>query len=293
MSHGRKRSIGTHWRPRNSDQRGMGTIAMVVILVFLAVVGLGLFLLSISSNSNKQGQTGDDTNKTDTTDQDAASTEPPFIRIPENSLIYKNSTYGFSFAYPSSFEKLSDISASTEPGGYIAAASSAPAIGKPIGTTGAVLTGMLGVYVFNKDDFKMLIGNPEIFVGPAKTGDDTTWKIVSLGKTTQDIKVGDAFPVKTITSQSGVKVFNFTSQNVGVLLYGRYVFESGDNYVMVTLPALNLPDGRAATNADFTAYNIVGANIASTVRAKMAADAADSATEEADSSTDSTSGDSN
>lgn len=252
-------------RPQHHNgQSGLGTIGLVGVLVGIGIVFLTVFLFANAGTDNKAanqgGQTGDQTNRTE-----AKTNEPPYIRVPDNSLVYKNSTYKFSFAYPNSFSKLADT---TAPGGSDALkfkSESAIAAQKPVGTTGAVLTGKFGAYVYSKDDFKILVGDPEIFVAPTKTGNSITWKVVSTGATTQNIKVGDAFPVKTIKSQTGVPVFNFTLSK-STSSFGRYVFEAGDYYVIVSLPLASKPNNGPLSDGDLAAYNIIGTNLATTVR---------------------------
>ena len=259
-------------RPTGSDQRGIGTIGMVGILIGLGAVFLMIFLFTSGgtgpSTTNKQPSSTEQ--PADSTLQ-AVNKEPPFIRIPDNSLIYKNSTYKFSFAYPSSFEKLTEKpSTNASATGSVFQVNSAEAVSKPVGTTGAVLSGTFGAYIYKKQDFKILVGNPEVFVSAAKTGDDTTWKVVSRGNTNQDISIGDSFPVKTIRSQTGIPVFDFTLK-VDNKQIGRYVFELDNHYVLIALPTVSLPSGQPLSNADIAAYTVIGSNLASTTRAQLTA----------------------
>lgn len=245
-----------------NPQSGLGMIAMVGVLIGVGVVFLSIFLFA-NAGTNRGTDTQDP--QAGTEQQASTSNEPPFIRVPDNSLIYKNDTYKFSFAYPNSFSKLTD---DTSPSGSAALtfkSESALASQKPVGTSGAVLTGKFGVYVYSKNDFKILVGDPNIYVAPTKTGNDITWKVVSTGSTTQDVSIGSSYPVKTQRSQTGIPVFNF-ALNKSTETYGRYVFESGDYYVIIALPVVRLPSGGALSASDLAAYNIIGANLGSTVR---------------------------
>ena len=174
------------------------------------------------------------------------------------------------FAYPDSFGKLTANTVGNIDT-MIFKAESALADNKPVGGRGTVINGKFGVYIYKRSEFKIVARRPDVAVAPTKTGNDTTWKIVSRGSTVQDISVGDAYQVKSVRSQTGITVFDF-SLNDGTSILGRWVFESGDNYILIAMPSVNKLDGTALSNADSAAYNVIGNNIARTVRLPAKAD---------------------
>jgi hypothetical protein len=256
------KSNGSHHQDSRPNQSGLGTFAMIGALVGLGVVFLTVFFIANSSpkvTTKSSTATQTTPSATDTT----APKEPPFIRIPENSKVYSNSSYKFMFSYPDSFGDLTDSSAVS--GTVLFRAESALAAQKPVGNGKAVMNGKFGAYLYKKSDFKIVIQLPDVSVAPTKTGNDTTWKIVSRGTTGQDISIGDSYPVKTVKSQTGIPVFDFGLKNSNTLL-GRWVFEAGDNYILIAMPTVSKTDNSPLTDADLAAYNVIGSNIASTVR---------------------------
>jgi hypothetical protein len=101
-------------------------------------------------------------------------------------------------------------------------------------------------------------------VGPTTTGNDTTWKIVS-GDVGSTYTLGSPFKVDSVTSQTGVKVFQFPLKQTDRLL-GRLVFQSGDYYVLIAFPYAHRPDHGTLSQSDIAAYNTILSNIAKTVR---------------------------
>lgn len=238
-------------------QRGMSAITTILAISGVGVMLLVVFLLLASSPSSDNNQDAASTEDTSTT------TEPAFIRLPDNSRLYENQQYGLSFAYPDSFGELTENNASS--GNILFRAESALANGKPVGNGKALMNGRLGVYVYSKDDFKMLVSSPGVFATPTKTGNDITWKISAVGNTNKDVQIGDAYNADTTRSQSGITVFTMPLLSNNTLL-GRLVFESGDHYILIALPYASRADGGALTETDAAAYNVVLANIAKTIR---------------------------
>jgi hypothetical protein len=250
-------------------QSGIGAVAAIIAFVALGVIFLILFFLTSPKSSNKDNNTTNQSNgqQNQSADQpSASSSEPAYIRIPANSKIYKNSTYNFSFAYPESFGELTETSQSFNSQNDAFHAESARVEKRPVGIGTAYMTGNLGVYLYKKDDFKIVINAAGTFVAPTKTGNDITWKIVDKGATKQDISVGNAYQAKSIKSQTGIKVFDFTYKLSSSIMVGRYVFELKDNYAIIAMPNVFKPDNSALSDGDVAAYNIIGANIARTVR---------------------------
>jgi hypothetical protein len=270
-------------RKANQRQAGIGMVVAVAGLIIISVIFLTVFLISSSGsktpNSNNQNQTNQNQAETST------SSEPSYIRVPENSLIYKNSDYNFMFAYPDSFGQLTQKTDNSS--SAIFRVESALATQKPVGNTGAVMKGYLGAYVYKKEDFKIIVGDPNVFVGPTKTGNDITWKIVSVDKTDKDISVGDAYNVTTIKSQTSVTVFDF-SHTEGTSMQGRLVFTSGDYFVLIAMPNVAHATGDALSKSDLAAYKIILTNIAKTVRVP---DKSDSSSSDSSSLSDSSSTD--
>jgi hypothetical protein len=255
-------------RTATNRQHGISTFATIGAFVGLGVVFLTIFLISLGGSKTTDKSSTKQTSVTNQTASTPTSSEPPFIRIPENSKIYANTQYKFMFAYPDSFGELSpsnntptDATSKTS-----FQAESLLASQKPIGNGTAQLNGKLGVFVYGKEDFKIVILNNDVTVAPVKTGNDTTWKVVSRGSTTQDIAIGDAVTVKTIKSQTGVVVYDFIYKPSSSIVLARWVFETGDNYVVVVLPLASKPDNSTLSAADTSAYSIIGSNIARTVR---------------------------
>lgn len=243
-------------RSRLYRQGGFSTIAAIAAIVGLGVAFLTVFLLATSDNSKNPPTEQNNTEQ----EEESSSNEPPYIRIPENSKIYQNTTYGFSFAYPDSFGEL------TTSGDDSFRAESALATQKPIGNGTAFMTGALSVLIYKKADFKVTVSSDDVSVAPTQTGNDITWKVVSRGNSNQDITVGKAYNVKSIKSQTGIPVFDFTYRPSSNFALGRWVFASGDYYVMVSLPSVSKPSGENLAESDISAYTIVGNNIAKTVR---------------------------
>jgi hypothetical protein len=129
--------------------------------------------------------------------------------------------------------------------------------------------------VYPKDSFKIIVGDPNILVAPTKTGNDTTWKVVSIDKTDKDVAVGDAYTISTVKSQTGVTVFDF-SITQGTSRVGRLVFEDGDNYILIAMPAVSNPGDSALTDGDLAAYKIILSNIAKTIRVPSTSSSASS-----------------
>jgi len=247
---------------RNTRQAGLSTIAAVAALSAIMVLFLIIFL--IANTGKKPSDNTNNNDQQNNSDQTAVTNEPPYIRIPENSFLYTNSTYGFSFAYPNSFETLIENPGSNDK--MALRAESALADQKPIGNAGAVLNGHLGAYVYKKDSFQLTIGDPNVFIGASKTGNDTTWKIVSSDSTDSNLAVGKPYTsFKTIKSQTGISVFSFPLNN-GKNLLGRIVFEAGDYYILIALPYVSRPNEATITSSDISTYNTIVENIAKTAR---------------------------
>jgi hypothetical protein len=256
-------------RPGIQRQTGISTIATIGAFVGIGVVFLIVFFIGMSGGSKNDTTNNKQTTTNQSTGTDTATASgPPFIRIPENSKIYNNAIYKFSFAYPDSFGELLAKSDTVTDGSLkvLGHDESATATKLPIGTTNAVLSGTLGVLVYAKDNFSVTVNNG-VTVAPTQTGNDVTWKIISRGTSTQDIALGQPVTIKTVKSQTGVTVFDFTSRPNAAIVQARWVFVSGDTYAMITLPLLNKPEQAAISDADMAAYNVVGKNIAKTVRA--------------------------
>lgn len=254
----------------HQKQDGFSTIAAVGALIGLGVVFLTIFLFANSGNSNNRIQSNKNPTEQDSGEQTAS--EPPFIRLPENSKIYRSQQYKFSFAYPDSFGELKDVQIGSSTNTIVDSAESASAVGKPIGgASAAVLNGKMGVYVYDKDNFKVVVQRPDISVAPTTTGSSTTWKVVSGGTANnKSYSVGQAYDIPVVKSQTGVTVFDFTLRDAGNVL-GRWVFASGDYYVLVALPTVSKVSGTALEARDIASYTIIGTNIAKTTRVQAAA----------------------
>lgn len=245
---------------QRQHQSGFGTIGIILAFIGLGLVFLVVFFISISGGDKPD--TGQQQNNEEQS-QETVSKEAPFIRIPENSKIYNSKDYGFIFAYPDGFGELTEKKTTS---GINLQAESALAVQKPVGNGTAFMNGKLSVTIAPKDDFKIAVDSSDTSVGPAKTGNDTTWKIVTLGSGTQSRAIGDSYTVSPVKSQTGIAVFDFTYKPAGSLALGRWVFAAGDYYVMIALPTVSKPSGESLTESDVAAYVIIGNNIAKTVR---------------------------
>ena len=114
---------------RGRQQAGISTIAAVAALSAVMVTFLIIFLLS--NGGTKDTPSTNNTNDTNSGSDAQASSEPPYIRIPQSSYIYSNDKYGFSFAYPNSFQGLKEDSGNTDT--MLFRAESALADQKPVG----------------------------------------------------------------------------------------------------------------------------------------------------------------
>lgn len=254
-------------RSNSHRQSGYSTFTAVAAFVGLGIVFFAIFMFSLSGG-NKGANSGDQQSGTEQEQPTSTSNEPPYIRIPENSKIYLNETYGFSFAYPDSFGELTSKSESSGSAGESYRAESALAAQKPVGNGATIMNGRLGVHVYSKESFKIVVNNNDVSVGPTKTGNDTTWKIVSRGSSGQDISIGDAYAAKSVKSQTGVTVFDFAYSPASNFRLGRWVFEAGDKYVMITMPSVSKLDASNLDQSDLEPYITIGTNIAKTVRVK-------------------------
>lgn len=248
----------------SNRQGGLSTFVTIAAFVGLGLVFFTIFLLSTSGGQNGANNQANNQDQGEETD----SNEPPFIRIPENSKVFQNDTFGFTFAYPDSFGELTILNNGSSSSSEAYRAESGLAAQKPVGNGTAVMNGRLGVYVYSKENFKVVINNNDVTVGPTKTGNDTTWKIVSRGSSSQDISIGDAYNIKSIKSQTGVTVFDFAYSPASNFKLGRWVFEADDKFVMITLPSVTKLDGSTLSEDDQAAYTTISANLAKTVRAK-------------------------
>jgi hypothetical protein len=242
-------------------QGGFSTVAAVVAIIILGIAFFTVFLLATSGGTKDSPSNQDNSQQPE---EESSGNEPPYIRIPESSKVFQNDTYGFSFAYPDSFGELKVNNTASQGDGF--RADSALATQKPVGSGTAFMTGSLSVLVNKKADFKVTVNSDDVSVAPTKTGNDITWKIVSRGNSNQDISVGKAYDVKSVKSQTGIPVFDFTYRPAGSLALGRWVFASGDNYIMIAMPSVSKPSGENLTESDVSAYTIIGNNIAKTVR---------------------------
>lgn len=264
-------------------QGGFSTIAAIAAIIGVGIAFFTVFLLATGGGSNNSG----DQQNNNQQEEESASNEPPYIRIPENSKVFNSDIHGFSFAYPDSFGELAANDAASTQGDTFRA-DSALATQKPVGNGTAFMTGRLSVMVFKKSDFKVTVTSDDVSVAPTQTGDDITWKIVSRGSSNQDISVGKAYAVKSIESQTGITVFDFTYRPAGNLALGRWVFASGDNFVMIAMPSVSKPSGENLTESDVSAYTIIGNNIAKTVRVPDAKANQDDAKDDTSADDDST-----
>ena len=256
-------------RPERTSQSGVSTVATIAAFVGFGLIFLVLIILTISSGGKKDAATNDQKQTSDDS-QASTSNEPAYIRVPENSKIYDSKTYGFLFAYPDSFGDLTAKTTNTSGASDFYQAESGLAAQKPVGNGTAFMNGRLGVYVSSKEDFKISVNSQDVQVAPTATGQDVTWKIVSRGNSSQDMTIGSSYTVKSVKSQTGIPVFDFTYRPSGSLALSRWVFAAGDKYVMVTLPSISKPSGDNLTDQDVAAYTIIGNNIAKTVRVPSA-----------------------
>jgi|GEM_PF-2085439 len=267
------------------NQSGIGPVVAVAAIAALGTIMIVLVVISTSGSGSKNN---DDTAPNDSQQQEdqAASNEPPYIRIPDNSKIYSNDKYKFSFAYPDSFGELTAKSSASSGTADYFQAESGLASQKPVGNGTASMNGRMGVFVYTKNDFKVVVNSQDVQVAPTVTGNDITWKIVSRGNSSQDLALGSSYSVKTIKSQTGIAVFDFTYKPSGSLAISRWVFAAGDRYIMVSLPSISKPSGDTLGDSDVSAYTIIGNNIAKTVRVTATTPSSD--TDSSNSSEDTT-----
>jgi hypothetical protein len=273
---------------RNHHQAGLSTIKSVAILSGIMVLFLIIFLLSSSGNKDKNNNNTDDQ-----TNNSQSGNKESYIRVPANSLVYANDTYGFSFAYPDDFQQLTESTSSINLS--LMSAQSRFADKKPIGNTGTVMNGQLGAYVYDKSSFKVAAANPNVVVSPIEKDGKTTWTITTSGSTDPKLFPGQLYSPQTTTSQSGVIVYLFPyyakSDYATNSYQGHLVFALDNNYVLVSMPFLSKLDDTVLAKQDIAAYNVVLNNIAKTVRtfAGTSSSSDSSTTSDSDSSSSSSS----
>lgn len=86
---------------KNRAQQGFGILGILAIILVLGIVGFSGWKLY---DLNKQAGTGTVTLKPSTQTADTTSEQStPAVPTPEGYIVYSNSNYGFSFAYPKEY----------------------------------------------------------------------------------------------------------------------------------------------------------------------------------------------
>ncbi len=247
--------------PNHRSQSGV--IAFKSILI---IFGIGFTLLMVlivatagpakedegPQSAEQTGAQAADTKETEKTAPKAA------VKLPEGFKRFTNKQYGFSVAYPEAWGSLivspttinSLLRAETKPAVY------------PLG--GAQISGSLSVSVYPSKDFRIAtrLGNP--FLIPFKKDGKTTWQVVSVDQKETKLKVGDTYKITSSTNPSGLTTHDFTWLFNGQR-QARWVFESGDNYIILLIPALGRPDGTEPTGNDLLIYTAFAESIVETV----------------------------
>lgn len=243
------------------QQDGISTIKAVA-----AIAGIGLTLLFVFIFIGGAGSpkvTNNNAPNTDGQSAAAPASQPNFIRIPENYSVYTNKDYKFSFAYPTPWANSISVKGLKDANFVPISTKFAFFTNYALGSS--VLNGQLLVNIDNKDAFKILTHPGGAVVAPVKLGDGYGWKVVQAGTADSTLKVGDSYNVKSAKYQSGVTIYNL-AVNGSNSVQSRWVLQSGDNFVGISLPILSHVDGSAPSTADIALYTAISNNVAKTAR---------------------------
>jgi hypothetical protein len=250
-------------------QRGIGTFKAVAAIagIGITLVLLFVFLGSPTPTPNKSagttGQDGQDgTGTNPTTPTSPPGSQPTAIRIPENYSVMAVKEYKLSFAYPTQWAGAITFNAPSD----IPELKATPTFFNQYALGNSFLNGQLTVYIAKQDAFKIYVHSDDgAYVAPVKLGDSYGWKVVQSGMADPTLKVGDSYDIKSAKYQSGIPVYNFAT-SVKNTVQSRWIFQSGDYFIAVSLPLLSRPDGSAPSTADIAQYTIIANNIAKTLR---------------------------
>jgi hypothetical protein len=249
-------------RKTKTDQHGIGSFKAIAAIVGIGLTFLMLFIFVGGSGTPKTKS--DDTAKTNGETLSPPASQPNVIRIPDNYTAYVNKNYKLSFAHPTPWATSIIVKGPTDTAPVPSSPQAASSF-KNYGLGSSILNGQLVVYVDKQDAFSMLLHTNGAVIAPVKLGDGYGWKVVQAGAADPTLKVGDSYNIKSATYQSGIPVYNFTV-SVNNTLQGRWVFQSGENFVAVSLPTLSRTDNSAPSAADIALYNIISNNVAKTSR---------------------------
>lgn len=242
------------------DSRGIGPIASVAAIAAIGIVFLIIFLTTSTSTKIKTSTPPPaPPTPPPAADSSSANGQPLFIRIPEGYSVYTNKDYKFSFAFPTPWGPIGDSTTA------IAAHVSYSTTFTDYQLGSSVLNGQLTAYVYPKDQFKILTHSNGAQVTAVKLGSSYGWKVVQTGSADPKLQVGNDYTVQTNTYQAKATIYDFSTIENGQI-QGRWVFESGDNFIVVSLPVISRKNGTTPDGGDLATYRAIGNNLAKTMR---------------------------
>lgn len=243
-------------------QTGLGSFAAVAAIAGIGITFIVIFLIAGTGSGpviNQSGQSNE--SKTDGSQPaTAAIQQPATIRLPDDYSPYSSQEYKFSFAYPKVWGTM--ITSNADSGAVFSVRSldfSQYIFGD------SYLSGQLKADVYKKYNFKIPVRANGAIVSPVKLGDTYSWKVVQTGQEDSTLKIGDSYNAKSARNQSNTQIYDFSSTQYGVT-QGRWAFESGDNFIVVTMPIITRLGGESPIAADLNNYAIIGRNISKTMR---------------------------
>jgi hypothetical protein len=240
-----------------TNQKGFSAVEGLLIFVVVGLIGFVGWYVWHSKNSTKNSSTTSSTTSTQPTTKDTTPKKEEF-KLPEGYISYKSSSPGFSMAYPKDW---GDLAAPTDSNlGYTAATKYID--NKTIGDSW--LQGYFGYSLSDKSTFKISTKKYGATVAPTKSGSGYTWKVVEVNPADTTDKVGDTYTVKTLTSTSGVTLYDFSWQDEGAT-HSTFVFEANNKFVTVSLPAILRQFMDTVSAKDMDLYNTIAKNIQSSV----------------------------
>lgn len=240
----------------NKNQRGFSTIEALLIIVVLGLIGFAGWFMWQKNNDNKTSD-----KQTKSSQKESPKETKKTFTVPEGYMTYTNEEFGFSFAYPQEWGKLSPPSDSNF--GY---SLMSKYIGdEPLGTSR--LQGWFGIDMAKTDSFTLSTGKYGASVAPTKVDGKYIWKVTRVNPANTTDKVGDTYPIKTTTGASGTTIYDSSSVDEGAH-HSTWAFEAKGMFITVDLPAILHGEMDAVPAENLSKYNAIAKNIQDSVVVK-------------------------
>lgn len=272
---------------RQNKPAGFGRQAGASIRTILLISGFFCFLLItlvalLSSGKKDETATGTAGNGNASNSSSSTSSSNPLNKsvaavenIPSNFKAYKNSAYGFSFAYPTSWGDMFGSGSGGASDSSFVFGQATMEFTQPIGN--ATLNNKLKFSMHVREGFSLPVNgnnNTVPYVMPIvnKQTGPYDWQYDNDTPASSGRSSGDRYkPVRTITSDGGVIMYDL-SWTVPQGAQARWVFQIDENnFGFLSLPPIVKTDSVSVTQNDYQKYVALSTAIAKSVATNAAA----------------------